>query len=79
MPLPQVLSSLYGSGAFGDSEKEIEDLLDDLVGGNSNRSVLVYPNGGQQYLVYEDGFETFFFCAEVADEDLPWDITEVDW
>ena len=24
-------------------------------------------------------WEDYFFCAEIEDDDLPWDITEVDW
>jgi hypothetical protein len=23
--------------------------------------------------------QDFFFCGELADEDIPWDITETDW
>jgi hypothetical protein len=79
VPLPQLLSNLYQSGVFGENEdsgEEIINVLYELVNEDSNRSVLVHPKGGPG-----DGknFLTYFFCAEVADEDPPWDIAEVDW
>ncbi|KAE8442861.1 hypothetical protein EG329_002603 [Mollisiaceae sp. DMI_Dod_QoI] len=34
---------------------------------------------GRDYLAGEGDYQDWFLCAEISDEDLPWDITQTEW
>lgn len=57
-----------GADLLNDSQGDFDGLLDNK---------LVLDKGVCR--AGEGDFENYFFCAEVSDEDLPWDINETDW
>ncbi len=67
MNLPKYFRFLQGSVAFRFSELFKLVLMNNLTIGIRG------PEAG------EAGCEDQFFCAEIDDEELPWDVNETDW
>lgn len=71
--LPEMFN--HAVGALGDVDHAganrllrcLEPFLD------NNLSINKYIRAG------EDGYEEYFFCFKVKDEDIPWDLTQHDW
>lgn len=66
--VPRLLAKFCSRGVLNQMDEDLVNLLE-------NKSVLVRPNND----IGKDDLEDQFLCAEVDDEDLPWDITENDW
>ncbi|KAK0104413.1 hypothetical protein ONS95_004706 [Cadophora gregata] len=69
--LPQYYRNILSAGPWDSPDHEIDSKLEDIL-----ENKLPFPpklNAG------DDGYEENFFCVEIADEDLPWDVEESIW
>ena len=57
---------------WGDWDDEIQKLLSAVL-----TNSLLYS--GSEIEVGSEGHESYFLCATVDDDDLPWDRTQTDW
>ncbi|KAI9648197.1 hypothetical protein NHQ30_002829 [Ciborinia camelliae] len=70
---------ILAEGDFDENCECLEDLLEnklvfDRTGGRVGDSYLYFDYGG-----FQSNDERLFLCAEIRDEDLPWDRSSIEW
>lgn len=72
---PRVLCQIRPAVLATDISRGWAPYIFNMLGNNLNLGFEVFRSGEKDDM----RSQTRFYCARIKDEDLPWDLTEVDW